>query len=610
MISEISSFLAFESLVEKTLEEVFGMSLGSATSFALGQVRSLLNQGKYEVKDIQRELLSLIHKSFLIAHSNILRRCLLKVSEETWVELGMSGYALAPGFSASDMEWLRKKLAQIKKSIRQEEDNHFASLSISEAIEVSENLLVSFRGQSIQNLENLLYHYLLGLEEKESPPEIYKEYMFSENAGLVKEMALSFVSELDGNATVKGFLDSQFILKGCKEENKIAVDLDEKTIHFSELTEGFRTIAAQLPEIRKDIQKVGKGVSTANQSLEVLRFMQAETLELIKGISDDSTSAVSAKKGAGYKEEVNLKFIFLRREETEEPFLYREYIEGQQDYPSGLLKRFRRTQNNTTLKLHQMYARQLTWYGKNDERLLEMVFVPSGSFQRGDSDPTVSRCEKPTHFVTIDRPFYIGKYPITQSQWEMVSGSCSDDILPSAPSYFKSAHRPVERVSWNEARRFCEILSDLTGQYFRLPYEAEWEYACRAGTATPSPYGLSQDSTHSVYKESRAEEQHHSHNVYRHEYTGKVFTPNKFGVYHMLGNVEEWCFDHWHGDYHGAPRDGSAWIDEEDNNRRVIRGGSYKVSRNELRASVRAGWEASRISPCTGFRVVMENERN
>ncbi|MFM6071877.1 MAG: formylglycine-generating enzyme family protein, partial [Dolichospermum sp.] len=167
----------------------------------------------------------------------------------------------------------------------------------------------------------------------------------------------------------------------------------------------------------------------------------------------------------------------------------------------------------------------------------------------------------PQHEVTI-KPFSMGKYPITQAQWQAVAAlpQVNQELKPN-PSRFKGAKRPVERVSWHDAVEFCARLSNHSQRPYRLPSEAEWEYACRAGTITPFHFGetitteLANYNGNNTYGDGPK-------GVYRGETTevGSFKIANEFGLYDMHGNVWEWCQDDWHNNYEGAPTDGSAWI--------------------------------------------------
>ena len=224
---------------------------------------------------------------------------------------------------------------------------------------------------------------------------------------------------------------------------------------------------------------------------------------------------------------------------------------------------------------------------------LEVIYIPSGKFLMGSPEREGSHNEKPPNEVTI-KPFFLGKYPITQAQWKAIASRTDLKVkqdLDLKPAYFKdrpdSDRRPVERVSWYDAVEFCARLSKLTGREYRLPSEAEWEYACRAGTTTPFYFGETITGELANYNAS---------NTYADEPNGEYqnettpvgqFPPNAFGLYDMHGNVREWCADTWHDNYDGAPTDGSAWIEKGDDNRSPLRGGSWGSSPGICRSAIR-----------------------
>ena len=187
----------------------------------------------------------------------------------------------------------------------------------------------------------------------------------------------------------------------------------------------------------------------------------------------------------------------------------------------------------------------------------EMVVLPAGSFEMGSNENTD---ERPVHRVNVPS-FLIGKTEVTQGQWKAVMGSnpssfsqCGDDC-------------PVERVTWNEAQDFARRLSQKTGKQYRLPSEAEWEYAARAGSSTKWSFG---DSDYQLgdYAWFNANSQNKTQRVGQKK-------PNAFGLYDMHGNVWEWVEGCWHGNYAGAPTDGSAWTTGCNSISRVLRGGSW-----------------------------------
>jgi formylglycine-generating enzyme required for sulfatase activity len=234
---------------------------------------------------------------------------------------------------------------------------------------------------------------------------------------------------------------------------------------------------------------------------------------------------------------------------------------------------------------------------------LETVSIPGGSFLMGSprDEEGWHESQSPQHRVEVE-PFFMGKYPVTQAQYEAVMGK--------NPSYFpkdekeNGARRPVEEVSWHNAIAFCEKLSQRTQGTYRLPSEAEWEYACRAGTTTPFHFGatitpelVNYDGNYAYGKAPEGE--------YRSQTTpvGK-FPPNAFGLFDMHGNVWEWCADHWHENYQGAPTRGNAWIMGGDSDLRLLRGGSWNDAPWGCRSAYRGRLSPDLCDDVVGFRVV------
>jgi formylglycine-generating enzyme required for sulfatase activity len=215
---------------------------------------------------------------------------------------------------------------------------------------------------------------------------------------------------------------------------------------------------------------------------------------------------------------------------------------------------------------------------------LEMIFVPGASFKMGSPKGKGRDRERPQHDVTA-RDFYMSKYQITQAQWKAVMGE--------NPSYFKGDPAlPVENVSWNDAKQFCKKLSKMTGKHYRLPNEAEWEYACRAGTT--GDYAGDLDAMAWIGKNSGSR----THPVGQKQ-------PNAFGLYDMHGNVWEWCEDIWHDSYKGAPTKGSAWLGGGNSKHRVLRGGSWYRLEDWCRSAFRNWGDPSSRSNSLGVRVIV-----
>jgi formylglycine-generating enzyme required for sulfatase activity len=192
---------------------------------------------------------------------------------------------------------------------------------------------------------------------------------------------------------------------------------------------------------------------------------------------------------------------------------------------------------------------------------LEMVAIPGGTFMMGSPSTEAERYDdkSPQHEVTVP-PLFMGKYPVTQAQWRSVAAleQINRELDPD-PSHFKGDNLPVEQISWYEAVEFCDRLLEYTGKHYRLPSEAEWEYACRAGTTTPFHFGetitsdLANYNAEKTYGDSsKGKSRNQTTSV------GSFKVANAFGLFDMHGNVWEWCADHWHGSYEGAPIDGSA----------------------------------------------------
>jgi len=303
----------------------------------------------------------------------------------------------------------------------------------------------------------------------------------------------------------------------------------------------------------------------------------------------------------------------------------------------------------------------------NEKVSLEMMQIPAGVFVMGSPEDELERQdnESPQHVVTVPS-FLMGKYPITQGQWQAVvrlTQKIDRDLDPD-PSSFKEdfqqpgdrARRPVENVSWHEAMEFCQRLSQYTQRPYRLPSEAEWEYACRAVQLPSSSVLLNSEgmSNHSLIKEwnqiyhqpfhfgetittdlANYRGKSDKESVWKGNYGRgvqgnyrKETTPvdyfgvaNAFGLCEMHGNVWEWCLDQYHPSYKGAPTDGSAWRDKSDpwnddndpwnddshpktRTLRILRGGSWSYSPGACRSAHRYGFYCVNRLKLIGFRVV------
>jgi len=266
-----------------------------------------------------------------------------------------------------------------------------------------------------------------------------------------------------------------------------------------------------------------------------------------------------------------------------------EIIQRQQ----SLAKYF--TENLAKIIQRQLYRKQrLAEYFLEDlgnDKTLEMAYIPGGTFIMGSpkTEKLSENNERPQHQVTI-KPFFMGRYPVTQAQWRAVAQlpKINLDLDPDC-RYFGGKNCPVCDITWHDAVEFCSRLSKATGKKYGLPSEAEWEYACRAGTTTPFHYGETINGELANYK---------AKNTYLNEPKGEFgeemisvgqFPSNAFGLYDMHGNVWEWCQDSWYSNYKKAPKNGNPRVyhNYSGSNERVLRGGSWDSNPEFLRSAKR-----------------------
>lgn len=239
--------------------------------------------------------------------------------------------------------------------------------------------------------------------------------------------------------------------------------------------------------------------------------------------------------------------------------------------------------------------------------LLELVLIPAGSFEMGSAASEEGRGsdEGPQRQVKLSA-FLMGRYPVTQAQYETIMGR--------NPAKFKGANRPVEQVSWQEAREFCQRLSQKTGRTYRLPSQAEWEYACRAGTVTPFSFGptLTTALANCDSDDDNPNRDQPAGQPLKQTTEVGQYAPNGFGLYDMHGNVWEWCLDSYVDSYRNAPTDGSAqtdnssWGNRDRARYRVLRGGSWYNGPGLCRSANRIRRKLDDRNASAGFRVVCD----
>jgi formylglycine-generating enzyme required for sulfatase activity/CheY-like chemotaxis protein len=261
------------------------------------------------------------------------------------------------------------------------------------------------------------------------------------------------------------------------------------------------------------------------------------------------------------------------------------------------------------LQLLRWQARTQVFYEElGDGARLTMVRIPAGSFQMGSAEQELERQsnEGPVHEVTLAE-FLIGQTPITQAQWRAVAswepqkGERWGRELNPNPAKFQGEEarllagekntdeRPVERVSWLDATEFCSRLSQRTKRTYTLPSEVQWEYACRAGTASPYAFGSAITAELANLRLGAGLVDDPLSADGQQTTSVRLHPANAWGLHAMHGNVGEWCRDHWHDSYHGAPNDDTPWIDAQAPSTadRVVRGGAWSDPPSDARSACR-----------------------
>ncbi len=223
----------------------------------------------------------------------------------------------------------------------------------------------------------------------------------------------------------------------------------------------------------------------------------------------------------------------------------------------------------------------------------ELVRIPPGTFKMGSK---LAR-QKPRHTVSMSRPFAIGRFEVTFDEWDACVDQKGCDQSPSDLEWGRGRN-PVMNVSWLDAQQYVKWLSEKTLQNYRLPTEAEWEYAARAGTRSPYFWGNSIGANNANCRDCNRNPASHTQPV-------GSYAANSFGLFDTSGNIAEWVEDCWNDNYRGAPDDGSAWR-KGDCRRRVLRGGSFDSTALQVQTSWRFRYDADVPYYSNGFRVVRE----
>ncbi|MGD1950754.1 MAG: SUMF1/EgtB/PvdO family nonheme iron enzyme [Leptolyngbyaceae cyanobacterium] len=307
-----------------------------------------------------------------------------------------------------------------------------------------------------------------------------------------------------------------------------------------------------------------------------------------------------ALQKCGNMPEGKIYLIPLRLDDCEIPNLrQREYGINIRDYqwvdlfePDGFEKLVKSIAHHFPIdRTPKVGETQLVYVGNSVN--IKLVYIPGGNFLMGapENEEDSSDHERPQHKVTVPE-FWMSRFLVTQAQYEAV--------MSSNPSHFSGANNPVDNVSWHDAMEFCEKVSQKSGETIRLPSEAEWEYACRAGTTTRYCFGDSLSK----------EQAHFGQDIDVGTIAVGSFPANSFGLHDIHGIVWEWCQDYWHDSYEGAPTDGSAWLTGNEEAHRVIHGGSWGDSPRYCRSAYRFDLTPDFRSNTTGFRVACSVPRS
>jgi formylglycine-generating enzyme required for sulfatase activity len=249
----------------------------------------------------------------------------------------------------------------------------------------------------------------------------------------------------------------------------------------------------------------------------------------------------------------------------------------------------------------------------------ELVLIPTGRFQMGSNEVERRKAmeagsqqswverETPQHWVGIEQPIALGRYPVTVGEWRQFARATGwqpqGEVNWAAPGFRQADNHPVVGVTWHDAQQYVRWLSEMTGQTYRLPSEAEWEYACRAGTKTAFSFGDEINTDLANYDGNYTYNGSPKGDYRQGTTPAGAFPPNPWGLFDMHGNVWEWVQDVVHDNYEGAPNTGMAWEEGGDQSRRILRGGSWLYNPRYLRSALRNGFSAALSNDIVGFRV-------
>lgn len=440
-------------------------------------------------------------------------------------------------------------------------------------------------------LDREAYDILLAYTPKNPEVEYRKLVEQYTQNGELKKVAILVLTEKRKTLRITDAVAEQIEREVLEPFRRRLVNLQSYKQYFAEEVEQQYPLNEQTLKILKDYRQDVLGLrdeDVASIELEITSVKEAEYQKQLQTQKQQEKEALQLQQQAKALSQLRLQQEaerLQRQREAEvakQPRLQQEAerlqrqreAKAEENRSSYQLKTFQFENAQITLKtslLGFVKTPEIKRITKNAEYfpedlgngvLLEMVHIPGGTFLMVSPGTEESRSslESRQHQVTVPS-FFMGKYPVTQKQWRLVAALPKVKIdLQSDPSNFKGDNLPVERVSWSDAQEFCARLSQKTNKAYRLPSEAEWEYACRGGTTTPFYFGETISTELANYN---------GNYTYgggaKGEYRGKTtevgkFPANPCGLHDMCGNVWEWCEDEWHGNYINAPTDGSAWL--------------------------------------------------
>jgi formylglycine-generating enzyme required for sulfatase activity len=343
-----------------------------------------------------------------------------------------------------------------------------------------------------------------------------------------------------------------------------------------------RTDFGKLAALPTDGKAINSWLDRDEAFTDVAIGLRQNISQLQSAINYEAATALTSQKFSGANSTTQL---------SRNEYKFKNQLEPALDYFSFKTVRIERNKQSSQMIDSPKINVRHFMEDIGDGLRLSMIEIPRGDFLMGsvDADST-----KPIHSVLVPR-FYMGQALITQIQWQSLMGG--------NPSHFKGDEKlPVENVSWLDSMEFCRKLSQKTGRIYRLPSEAEWEYACRAGSTERFAFGSVLNLRLANYKSKYS----------YHHYSGRTTLAgsspaNAFGLYDMHGNLWEWCLDEWADNYNDAPVDGSARGDanlQDGDKEHVIRGGSCISLATHCRSASRTHASASYWKHCLGFRVV------